>query len=216
RKEISWERKLGIVSWFLFPYVFMEYAVEVPGTHIYTYLIPVIVVMGYFFNYISDFIYKRFKKLLPLFYLGIFLMFSFLFLQSYAIFVSHEREYPWQEESFLLWKFPILNPTFKLTLFGFPYGRNWEDISKFITTDGKSVYYATNEKPSLPRYYLPSNYVNDTEMAGYYIFINDPLSMTKYVINKRCASWADTNDPVKVFYEGDKVLSKIYLIPEDF
>lgn len=217
KKTISWERKLGIVSWFLFSYIFMEYAVEVPGTHIYTYIIPVIIVMGYFFNYISDFLSKKFKKLLPAFYLGVFLIFSFLFLQSYAIFVSHEREYPWQEESFLVWKFPILNPTFKLTLFGFPYSRNWEDISKFIIEDGRSVYYATNEKPSLPRYYLPNNYVNDTGMAGYYIFINDPLSMTKYVINKRCASWVDTNDPIKIYYNKEgEVVAKLYYIPETY
>jgi len=54
-------------------------------------------------------------------------------------------------------------------------------------------------------------------MAGYYIFINDPLSMTKYVINKRCASWADTNDPVKIFNNKDgEVTAKLYYIPENY
>ena len=194
----------------------MEFAVEVPGTHIYTYIIPATILMGVFFSYFDDFVFQHLKKIQPLYYFGIIVIFLFLFFQSFAIFVDHKTEYPWQDERFLIWKFPILNPVFKLSLFGFPYNRNWEGISNYITADNKSFYYTTNEKKSLPRYYLPGSYVNDSDGAGYYIFIVDPQSATNYVINKRSARWVDNNEPVKVFYEGDKVLSKIYLIPEDF
>lgn len=215
-KITSLNRKLGLILWFLFAFLFMEFAVEVPGTHIYTYVIPATILMGVFLSYFDDFVFLHLKKIQPLYYLGIFVIFLFLFFQSFAIFVDHRSEYPWQEEEFLIWKFPILNPVFKLSLFGFPYNRNWEGISDYIATDNKSFYYSTNEKKSLPRYYLPDSYVNDSDRAGYYIFIVDPQSATNYIINKRSAKWADNNDPVKVFYEGDKVLSKIYLIPEDF
>lgn len=216
KKLISLNRRLGLIFWFLFSFLFMEFAVEVPGTHIYTYVIPATILMGVFFGYLDDFVFHRVKKLLPVFYFGIIVMFLFLFFQSFAIFVDHKSEYPWQEEKFLVWKFPILNPVFKLSLFGFPYNRNWEGISDYITTDNRSFYYTTNEKKSLPRYYLPDSYINDSSRAGYYIFIVDPQSGTNYVINQRSAKWVDSNEPVKVFYEGDKVLSKIYLIPEDF
>ena len=216
KKLVGLERKLGLILWFLFSFLFMEFAVEVPGTHIWTYVMPATIFIGIFFSFLDDFIINRFKKIVPIFYSGIIVMFLFLFLQSYAIFVEHQKGYPWQEEKFLVWNFPTLNPVFNLNLFGFPYNRNWEGISEYITSDNKSFYYTTNEKKSLPRYYLPDSYINDSSRAGYYIFIFDPQSGTNYVINKRSAKWIESNEPVKVFYNGDKVLSKIYLIPENF
>jgi hypothetical protein len=115
-----------------------------------------------------------------------------------------------------MWDLPSLNPVFKLSLFGFPYYRNWEGISDFIVEDGRSVFYATNEKQSIPRYYLPDNYDNNGYLAGYYIRIRDPQSGTNPVLNERCSRWIEKNDPIKIFYFGDKVLAEIYLIPGDW
>jgi 4-amino-4-deoxy-L-arabinose transferase-like glycosyltransferase len=215
-KEISKERRIGLILWFLFSYLFMEYAIEVPGTHIYNYIIPAFIFMGIFFSVLDEFVIHRLKKIYPVFLSVVVVMFLFLFLQSYAIFVDHEREYPWQTEKFLAWDFPSLNPVFKLSLFGFPYYRDWEGISDFIVKDGKSTFYATNEKQSIPRYYLPDGYVNDNYLAGYYIRVRDPQSGTNPVLNERCAKWIEKNDPIKVFYSGDKVLAEIYFIPEDW
>ena len=215
-KSINLNSKLGLISWFLFSFLFMEFAVEVPGTHIYTYLIPATIFMGVFFSYLEDFVSHHIKKILPLYYFAVIIMFFFLFFQSYAIFVDHKREYPWQTERFLVWDFPSLNPVFKLSLFGFPYNRNWEGISEYITGDGRSFYYASNEKRALPRYYLPDYYFNDSSRAGYYIQIIDPQSGTNPIINERSAKWIENNEPEKVFYRGEKVLAKIYFMPDSW
>jgi len=215
-KTISREKKMGLILWFLFSYLFMEYVVEVPGTHIYNYILPAFIFMGLFFSILDEFVASRFKKIYPVFLSAVVIMFLFLFLQSYAIFVDHEREYPWQTERFLAWDLPSLNPVFKLSLFGFPYYRNWEDISDFIVKDGRSVFYATNEKQSIPRYYLPDNYDNNGYLAGYYIRIKDPQSGTNPVLNERCSRWIEKNDPIKIFYSEDKVLAEIYFVPEDW
>jgi len=214
-KSLNKERKIGIISWFIFSYIFMEYIVKDPGTHIYNYVMPLTILMGIFFYSFNEILKIKIKKLVPIFIASVFILFIFLFLQSYAIFVDHSKEYPWQDEKFLIWTFPILNPVFKPSLFGFPYNRNWEGVQSYILNDGRSTYYTTNERKPIPRYYLHVLEHNSSK-AGYYIRVIDPQSGTNDILNDRSARWVKDNKPEKSFYVNNNLVSEVYFIPENW
>ncbi len=202
---------MGVFLWFISSLVFMEVLTKFPGTHIWSYLLPLCVFMGYGLSRL----YLVFtpKSLKLLYTIVVFILFSFLCAQSFYIFVDHKKEYPWERKTVIFWELAKPRTDYQLSLFGFPYNRRWEDIADFVRRDGKSAYYWDNEKASLSRYYMPLE--RNNEKAGYYIRINRPQTFTGQILNNRGASWIVLNQPIKVFYskEGRQVAS-IYLVPE--
>jgi len=203
--------QLGLLFWFGSALVFMELLTKFPGTHVWTYLLPLFIFMGHGLNQFYILIKPLFIKYVYITLVLILVL--FLGYQSYAIFIDHGKEYPWERKPFLVWELKKPNTGYQLSLFGFPYYRGWKDLANFFVTDGQSGYYWDNEKASLSRYYIPL--IRDNKKAGYFIRINRPQTFTSEIINKRGAGWAVLNQPVKVFYNKDgRQVAMVYLVPE--
>jgi len=205
--KINSSEIIAVIIWTLFSALFMEGFVYIPGTHIYTYLIPAMIVMGYGILFIES-IFRTKVNWLSLF--GIATVFTFIFLQQYAIFVDNKYEYPWESEKFLIWKFPQPTPLYHLSMFGFPYYRDWEGIQKFIQSNGEQPAYSTNERKSIARYYI--DLPKDTDSAGYFVYIKNPQSFTDEVIYEKAEYWRSKYDPVYVFNRGGRDLVEIFLM----
>lgn len=203
---------LAIVGWFIVPAAFMELLVAIPGTHIYTYIIPLFVLMGLGILFIE----KTIFGLMPvryayvLFMVGVFTVFMFVAAQSYAIYDDHTEEYPWTQEKFLIWTFPKPTPVFHLSLFGFPYYRNWDGVRDFVASHPEVTYYTTNERESITRYSI--HLEKDGTKAGFYVFIHNPQSHTDEILNAKADYWASKYEPVYTFSRGGTSLVRIYLM----
>jgi len=197
----------------LVPLLFMEVLVYIPGTHIYTYLIPLFIYLGFGILLVSDIIknFLNFKIIKMLFSLGIFIIFAFIFLQTYAVFVDNTQEYPWEEEKFLLWTFPKPTPTYHLSMFGFPYFRDWEGIQNFIlSSEHRALAYSTNERTSISRRYV--TLTKDANLAGHYIYIINPQTFTNEIGNEKVEYWASKHAPDYVYERNGKELVNIYIM----
>ena len=202
--------------WFFIPFLFFEGVVSIPGTHIYVYLLPVFIFLGLGINFLRDLAVPITKKYThQLFALGIAFVFLFIFAQSYAVFVDNKFEYPWESEKFLLWEFPQPSPIYHLSMFGFPYYRNWDSIGDFVENGealipcptnkdltecpfkvSKIRFYSTNERKSIARYHILFN--KDTNNAGYFVFIRKPQSFTDEILHEKALYWSKNYDPVFV------------------
>ena len=201
---------LAVLVWFLIPFVLLEKVIYIPGTHIYTYLIPVFLMMGFAVFHADLISRKILKGFSTAFVIGIWLLFIFLSLQSYYVFVDHKYEYPWENKKFLIWTFPKPTPIFHLSMFGFPYYRHWDEIGDFIKTDGKASFYTTNERVSISRYHIDLG--KDGDKAGYYVYIMNPQTFTNEITNKRIEAWIKDNSPILEYENQGRVVSQIYLV----
>lgn len=199
-----------LLLWFAIPFVLLEKFIAIPGTHIYTYLIPGFLLVGFALFYLELILNKFIKKLSVPYFVGIFLMTVFLFLQSYYIFVDHSVEYPWENKKFLLWTLPKPTPIFHLSMFGFPYYRYWDNVGDYIKVANQSDFYTTNERVSISRYHI--DLVKDGERAGYYVYVSDPQTFTNEILNERISRWVTNNEPEIQFSNGRKVVTRIYLV----
>ncbi|MFA6981800.1 MAG: glycosyltransferase family 39 protein [Patescibacteria group bacterium] len=204
-------KNLGLLLWFFIPFLFLEVVVTLPGTHIYSYLIPVFIFLGLSLNTIERFFCKVLKSLsLRIVYTILTcVFFVFLFLQSYTIYANHKEEYPWEQEYFLLWELPKPNHLYHLSMFGFPYFRNWDEIGNLIrTTAPAGTYYSTNERESIARYHI--DLLKDTDLAGYYVYIRNPQSFTDEKISEKALYWIERYGPVFTFIKDGKEIASVY------
>jgi hypothetical protein len=204
---------LVVFLWAIIPFIFLEGVVYIPGTHIYTYLIPVFIIMAYGIEKLLELnLFKYFEKIT---YAGLGVLTIFLFLQSYTIFVDHKSgEYPWQDKKFLF--FTLNQPTarYHLSLFGFPYFRNWQEVRNSINGDN-SIWYTTNERVSISRYFV--NLPKNGDKIGYYVYIERPQSLTENITNSRTQKWkAKGNKPIKIIENPSGNRTLIFRLPESF
>lgn len=203
---------LSLGAWFLAPLVFMEKMVSIPGTHIYTYLIPLFIIMALGLKGIYELLEQKFSRGVYLWAYQVVLaiVFTFTFLQSYAIFVDNNQEYPWQEEKFLIWTFPKPTPIYHLSLFGFPYYRNWDGIGQFIKQYAEITYYSTNERKALVRYHIPLD--KDTNKAGFYIHVKYPQTFSEAPTNEKSAYWMENYQPIFTLTKNGQDLVRMYIM----
>ncbi len=201
---------IAVVAWMALPAIFMEKLISIPGTHIYTYIIPLMVIMGLGVLFIEKVIFKVLPKLPAyiIFMLGIFAIFMFVSAQAYAIFDDHSQEYPWTQEKFLIWNFPEPTPVYNLSLFGFPYYRNWDGIKSFVASHPEVTAYTTNEREAITRYFIPLQ--KDGTLAGFYVYINNPQSHTDIISSDKAFYWASKYDPVYTFSRDGVAMVRIY------
>ncbi len=205
-----------IVIWFLFPLIFMEFLTDVPGTHIYTYLIPVTVLMGIGLSSFSKLIREIFKKYGEKISIGVIaLIFIFTFLLSHTIFIDHSPEYPWTSKKFLIWDISRPNAMYHLSIFGFPYYRHWEEIETYVRENNINNIYGTNERKSIPRFYL-EGIDKDGATSSQYIYIDDPQAFSESILQDKPYYWIRiiNKKPDVVFKNGDIVVSRIYNMPD--
>ncbi|MFC1755919.1 ArnT family glycosyltransferase [Patescibacteria group bacterium] len=201
---------LFVVLWFLVSLAFFEGLVYIPGTHIYNYLIPTFIILALGMVFVEKLISLFDKYFIPhaIAYTGIFVLFLFLFLQSYAIYVDHRVEYPWTNERFLIWEFPKPTPIYHLSIFGFPYYRNWEGIRDTIMTSDNNGYYSTNERKSIVRFYIP--FEKSTDAAGHFIYIKNPQSFTNKIQQDKAKYWSERYPPIFTFSKSGSDLVRVY------
>ena len=205
---------LGVLIWGIVPLIMLEIFVGVPGTHIYTYLIPGMILMAYGLNFFYEFVKHNLNKVFTKLYIfGGILLFGFLAAQAHTIFVDNQSgEYPWEDKKFLIFTMNRPTPVFHLSMFGFPYNRNWQGVSEFMKDTPN--YYSSNEREPITRYYVKNQKAGDK--IGYYIWIEAPQSFTEEIKNERTRTYIKDKEPVFVSSNpsGNKTL--IYFVPEDF
>ncbi len=204
----NFHKVLALNIWFLVAFLFFEALVSIPGTHIYTYLLPMLIYLGFGVVMIDQLLQKLLKHFgMVISTVGIVVAFTFIFIQSFAVFVDHTKEYPWRNEKFMFWTLPAPSPVYHLSMFGFPYYRHWEEIADFILSDtgvlpcpknrpiesckqinDKIIFYSTNERDSIARYHIP--YSKETNNAGYFVYIRDPQSYSHDLNQEKVEYWA--------------------------
>ena len=209
---IKFKKIWPIVMWAAFPLFVWEVITSVPGTHIYNYVLPITILVALGITVIEEQVIKvlkpKFGKILNV--LGLMILFVFTFFLSHTVFVNNTTEYPWEDEKFLIWTLNKPNPIFHLSLFGFPYNRQWETIGSVINASDVE-YYSTNERDSISRFYVTKP--KDTNNAGYYVSVNSPQSFSPPFLQEKSVYWGENHDPVMEIRRGEKVLVRIYLMP---
>jgi 4-amino-4-deoxy-L-arabinose transferase-like glycosyltransferase len=206
---------LALIAWVVPPVVFMEKIVYIPGTHIYVYLIPLFIFLafGIYFveNVMKGIVGKNIGR--SVFIYGVIILFSFICAQSYAVFVDNGVEYPWREEKFFLWTFPRPNAIYHLSMFGFPYYRNWEGIRDYLkssTLEPTIAAYSTNERKALARYYI--NLEKSSNKAGIYIYIKNPQSFTNDIVEEKPKYWVANHAPEYTLSRNGEEIVRVYLM----
>jgi 4-amino-4-deoxy-L-arabinose transferase-like glycosyltransferase len=212
-----------VILWAAFPTIIFEKIVNIPGTHIYTYLVPLIIIVALGIVFIEDVINRfviyfssKFKlsllttsKIVVL--LGLTALFAFISLQSFEVFVDHSVEYPWASKKFLFYTLQRPLNMYHHSLLGFPYNRHWDEIRNLVLSSENNGYYSTNEKVQIAGYYIPLK--KDPNYIGYYIFIYNPQSFITKKDNDRVYNWMKTHPPVKIYYDSSgEVTSKVYYL----
>ncbi|MBV6627328.1 MAG: glycosyltransferase family 39 protein [Rivularia sp. (in: Bacteria)] len=206
----------AVLAWFLFSFLSLEILVKNPGTHIYTYILPLCVLMAFGLKILVDFISNKFNKksnLLRTALLSIIFVIPFLF--SHTLFVDNTKEYPWEEKRLLFIKFKRKR---RQSLFGFPYYRHWGKVGNYLQNTDNSGYFITNEKKSITRYYISPAFKNleihpySGEKPGnvYVIYILHPQSANPKILDREKGYWQQKYQPVKTFFNKGRTVTLIY------
>ena len=206
---------IALIAWIIPALIFYEKVVHIPGTHIYVYLIPLFIFLSFGIYFIESIIKRIVGKNIgrSVFIYGVVLLFTFMYVQSYAVFVDNSVEYPWSEKKFLLWTFPRPNGIYHLSMFGFPYYRNWEGIRDFLKTSALEptiVAYSTNERKSLVRYFI--NLPKSSAKAGIFIYIKNPQSFINEIIERKPRYWVEHYSPVYTLSRNGDEIVRVYLM----
>lgn len=209
---------LILLVWIGLPVIFMELIVYNPGTHIYTYLIPGFILLGYGVYAIEHMLRQilgaNLGRVVNL--LGVFAVFTFIFAESFAIYVEHTVEYPWENERFFVWTFykpsSELHRMYHLAVFGFPYYRNWEGIEEF-TSENPVGSYSTNERRTIARFYVHLVEEEESPLAStrYYISITNPQSFL-VALNPRMRALTELYEPIYTYEEKGEAQAEVFLV----
>ena len=209
-------QSLPLLAWFALPWVVLELIIFDPGTHIYTYLIPAIILLAFGLVTVEELAVKVIGELWGrrLSIAGTALLFIALGGISHLIFVDSTPEYPFEKRGILFWTIGGADRVrdYKLWTFGFPYYRGWEEIREFVTTTENNGFYATNENSSISIFYVPYRYY--VERAGHYIYIHNPQSFRTRDTRDKVQYWRAKHKPVKVLENHGRVVAEIYYMPE--
>ncbi len=205
-------RIICLVLWVAVTVLFFEFFVYISGTHIYNYLIPTAILMGFGLIAVESAVFKIFEyPLVRIFnFLFVYSIYLFLFVQSFAIFVDHTKEYPWENKKFLIWDLKKPDESYHLSLFGFPYYRNWEGIRNFAKSHPELQAYSSNERKQISGYYL--DYDRNYEKSGIYVYVSNPQSFIEYIKDDKAAYWVGNHEPVYILTSqgADKV--RVYMM----
>jgi hypothetical protein len=196
-------KSIFVLLWFLFPWMYMESFVSLPGTHIYAYLMPLTILIALGLLTAEDLIKKMagIKYGKPAYVAGLALVFLLLFYQSHKLFVDHTREYPWEPERFLFWTLSMPDLAYELPIFGFPYYRHWEQIGDYVVMSGKSDHYYSNEKESISSFYIPL--ARDVDQSGHYVRVKNVQYIYQEQPAPKAEWWQENHGPDKVFSSCD-------------
>lgn len=167
-----------LLTWFISAFFLYEYGISNPGTHIYVYLTPLILL----FSYGTSIIYSFCKKKVHSYILqSVFLVYTLtLFIYCSYVFIPYlNTGYPWINTS-IFRVLPLRNiekyrHNNQLFLYGFVYNRGWDQISEYLKSKGIHNFY-TNDNVTVGEYYLlgvPATPIDHEQLPEYYISVYD-------------------------------------------
>lgn len=202
-------RGLLLFGWFLINLVAIKFFMQKPGTHIYNYVIPLIFLAsaGIQVLYTKKILFR--VLLIPLL-----LSISFLYYQSFMVFVDNKQEYPWDDKEILkIGKIILSTEEYsdkEILTFGFPHFRNWKDVDRVVSQDSDNCSYISNEGKEITEIYIGSKYGILEKRSCYYIVdVKNPFNT-----RAKGAVFAETLDkkPIYTFKKDGKSLVKVYKI----
>ncbi len=170
--------------WFTIVTLLFLFVIGYPGTHIYNFLVPLIVLVSLGFLALEN-VFSNKPKLaslkLPLNILLTFLL-IFLFQQSHQVFVDHKDEYPWKQVKIFNIKTRIYSHEdveVQRNLLGFPMNRGWKQINEFINEEnkkrGETLPYYTNDQKSITDFYMDTHFSRESR-PYYAVGIKNPYN----------------------------------------
>jgi hypothetical protein len=223
---VSIKKSIPFVIWFLFTFIVFTCFFSKPGTHIYNFVIPGIVLCAIGMDNIAS---NSPKYLRWLHYLLFTLTFMFFFYQSYRYFVDTSAEYPFDQKNLFTVDPNIIktsstgysgtivkiisqeSPEYsleqKLPLFGFVHARYWKEINAFVNSENiknnENCGYVTNEDKVISDWYMDAKYANTG--CFYAVGIKNPMNFVK--------DWSFPQYPQKSLvktFRNKQVVVKIY------
>lgn len=221
---LSIKKSFLIVVWFVVVFGFFEIFVKNPGTHFYNFLLPLIILAGIGLGSIINL-----HVVIKILYAPILLvLFSFLYFQTYVLYVDHSVEYPFVDKKVLRIKNylkpndDILNLAAKgikeirpaymresyIPLFGFTHHRFWNEINDLVNklnkTNNENFKYITNEDKTVSERYMDTKY--GVEGGFYGVGIKRPMN---FVMDFSFINYG-SKKPIYTFKQNDEVVTVIY------
>jgi hypothetical protein len=191
--------------WFVTNLFLIRYFMAKPGTHIYNYVVPAIVLI----SVTSSVAFSKLSKwTLPLAFVAIIAVNGVLFYQTHFLFVDHVQEYPWEAKVLFDHTTEPYRKKEVLT-FGFPHYRNWKSVNDYINSRPEDCTYITNEGKEISQIYIDAFYGKQDSRCYYVISVSRPFISTRDGI-----SFGEvTGKPILFAYsEGDEQLIKVYRV----
>ncbi|MDC0449087.1 glycosyltransferase family 39 protein [bacterium] len=224
------KKNLPIFLWFLFGFLGFELFVRKPGTHIYNFVIPAIILAA-----LGVDLLLKIKYLRTLAAVGLVFLLPYFYWQSCMVFLDHSKEYPWEQKrifelrelgiteqkrlrrklygdayikiyNFLRTETPKHTLGQKLPLFGFPHYRAWNEINEYI---GGDVGYVTNEVKTISEWYMDVPY--RLEGTFYVVGVRKPLS---FVNDWKVTNIGNKEKVHEIYNETGDIIVRIYLVEE--
>ncbi len=199
-----------LIVWFTSNFLLIRYFMEKPGTHIYNYVIPAIILAASGIQFLMKFKNTFYVALL----LPIFVLCVFLYFQAYILFVDHSKEYPWDTNEILTTKNIVLQTERykgkEVLTFGFPHYRNWKRINEIVASDPDKCTYITNEGKEISQIYMDNKYgIMENRPCYYIVDVARP-----FITRGTGAVFAkvQNKEPVYTYSKDGKTLVKLYKI----
>lgn len=215
-KKLQYKFSGFFTLWFIVVTLLFLFVIGYPGTHIYNFLIPAIVLASFGFLALDKIFSKKLKLSflkIPL-YTSITLVLIFLFWQSHQIFVDYKQEYPWhQAEIFDLktQEYSHEDVEVQRNLLGFPMNRGWKKINEFINEEnvrrGKTLTYYTNDQKSITNFYMNVSFSRNSR-PYYAVGIKNPYNfVTDYKFSQ-----IDGKSTIKKIKVSGETRAQIFIV----
>lgn len=207
-------RDAFLVLWLSGVVIFFEVVVNLPGTHIFNYLLPLMICMGLGVTFLLDVV--RFRAVRLALSVALVGVGTLLVAQSYALFVEREESYPWAAERLFGHPVPPVKiDRYHTSLFGFPYDGGWRSIKTHLEDQPEAgrPSFLTNDKGSIAEFYM-AGYDEGADELGYYIHVRHPQSFNPRVPTGRIGAWVSTHRPELVVRRDGAIVAELYRLPQ--
>ncbi len=180
--------KILMVLWFVCAFYLIELLFENPGTHIYNYVIPLIILAGVGIAEVLGGLTKPAMR--AIFGGGLVLLFAFMFAANLTMYIPRfNTGYPWIDSAFgPFYVEKAKKDRYQLFLYGFPYYRGWDHVRDYFALAGNPRSFYTNDNVTIGQYYLQGVSVHkpksERQYPEYYILVKnsqEPSSILSFV-----------------------------------
>lgn len=201
-------RSFPVLIWYSFSYILLNFLTTVPGTHIYNYIIPLIILCALGITSLLESASSKLIKVTLILVLIVVNFFSFF--QSFVLFIDHNPEYPYFEKKLFRNTLSMPSKKYHLSVFGFPYNRRLDEVGKYISEIKNISEISSNENSKIVRFYIKPTYLEPkAQHFRAYIYVYSPQSL----LTTKSAKVSGLT-PEIVYFSGNTPVSEVYLIKE--